>query len=310
MIGRMAMVLYLIRYGEIGLKRGGARRRFEDRLISNIGKWLMKKGVEHEIETERGRIYLYSSQEVDDVLGHTFGIVSYSPTVETKAEMQEIGEAVLELAAKYLAPGDSFAVRARRTGDHPFTSMDIEEEMGAKILEYIPDLQVDLTAPDKTIYAEVRGKRAFVFNRKVAGPGGLPLGTQGKAVVIISTRRDVISLLMVMRRGITPLILVGPGDRLPLEGLEHWSQGCEVEDWIRGREDLDYDEKEGYSIKVYERASALARETGAKALVTGEGIEQLESKDEFSPGSWKLTLPLLTPVASSFPDYFGDDRDE
>jgi thiamine biosynthesis protein ThiI len=139
-----------------------------------------------------------------EVLKKCFGIVSLSPAFQIETDRKAIQEAALKMADASLAMNASFAIQTKRTGQHAFTSQDISVEVGAYILDNLADrkIKVNLTNPDHKIYIEIRDKEAFLFDKIVYGTGGLPYGSQGKAVALVSGGIDspVASWLM-MKRG-------------------------------------------------------------------------------------------------------------
>src|SRR5947199_3539301 len=124
---------------------------------------------------DEARVYVH----VEDIakplaiLGRVFGVVSISPVTEVHSDLDSLRKAVLSEASRSLSPGQSFALRPRRVGTHPFTSQDLARELGEEIRRAHPDARVDLTNPDVEIHVEVRRNRAFVFREKWPGPGGL-----------------------------------------------------------------------------------------------------------------------------------------
>src|SRR2546430_6108243 len=179
------MVL-LVRFGELALKSRFVRRQLRHRLVANIQDLFAAEGVECITEADEARVYVH----VDDVakahaiLGRVFGVVSISPATEAHADLDSLRKVVLSEASRALSPGQSFALRPRRVGTHPFTSQDLARELGEAVRQAHPDVRVNLTQPDVEIHVEVRHNRAFVFREIWAGPGGLPLGSQGRALAV------------------------------------------------------------------------------------------------------------------------------
>ena len=142
-----------------------------------------------------------------------FGIASISVTRTCSSDMEDICRTAEEFASGRLEDGCSFAVRARREGTHKYTSMELAKEAGSAIFEANKDrgITVDLTSPDKVVYIEVRDSKAYVFDEYIPGPGGLPMGSQGKVVADIAGDRGTVSAWMMMRRGCRVLV-TGDGD--------------------------------------------------------------------------------------------------
>jgi len=201
----MAYDTVIVRYGEIFLKSEYVRRSFEDILVGNIRRRLANASLDGSIYRRRHRIYINTdrAQDVCESLKTVCGIVSLSPAVKVRAGLGEITECAVSLAKKVLGEGVRFAVRAQRSGKHSFSSKDVEVAVGARILEEV-DAVVDLEDPEKTVYVEVRDDEAFVFDIRVDAVGGLPYGSQGRLIALLSTGIDSpVAAWMMMRRGCT-----------------------------------------------------------------------------------------------------------
>ncbi len=195
--------IVVVRYGEIFLKSEYVKRKFENRFIENIRYMLKKKGLEGKIMRRRHRIYIKTSEadQIAHFLSRVFGVVSVSPAIETSADIEIIAEEGLKLAKKTISEKECFAVRAKRTGQHSFGSMDVERAVASRIIEEI-GAPVNLTNPDKTIFVEIMQEDAFVFDKKIQGVGGLPYGTQSKVVALVSLGIDSpVAAWMMMHRG-------------------------------------------------------------------------------------------------------------
>lgn len=198
----------LIRYGEIGLKSAQVQTKFRKQLRRNLDHKLKAKDIEgHILETE-GRIF--AEVEEDDVsdaviaLSTVPGVVSVSPVVTTGLTMDEIEEAALDVLGSELATQEeddaAFAVRARRAGEHEFSSKDIENKVGQAIVDKY-NLDVDLDNPDVTVSIEARYKNAYVSTQKIMGIGGLPVTDRNKVVVLMEDRASTVAAYSLMKRG-------------------------------------------------------------------------------------------------------------
>lgn len=199
------MAIVLVRYCEIGLKSTPVRKRFESLLKENMLTMLAADGIEALITYAEARFYIATEdiQGCVDSIKKVFGIASLSITEECSAEMEDICRTAADYSVGRISEGQSFAVKARREGTHPYTSMDVGKEAGSAIFLRNEDLgiKVDLTAPEKVFYIEVRNNRAFIFDEYINCPGGLPLGCQGRVIADIYDRRGMISAWMMMKRG-------------------------------------------------------------------------------------------------------------
>ena len=233
------MSLFLLRYGELGLKAPGTRRRYEQRLAENLLERLTLAGIEARIEKMRGRFFAHIAEPNDNnkasegesdsttndaagVLARTFGIVSLSQVDELPAELEVLGNAAAEWGAT-LPQRASFAIRPRRTGSHSFTSQQLGADLGAAVLAQRPDLKVNLSAPEWALHAEVRDKRAFLFREVLPAVGGLPLHTQGKILVHVEKWRVLVAGWLLAKRGCTlELIEQGQLPKPERAALERW----------------------------------------------------------------------------------------
>lgn len=199
------MSLLLIRYNELGLKSPRVRSRFQKQLIRNIEDKFLNAALDCFIDSDWGRIYLHTDDQAQGIqlLTRVFGITSVSPVITTSNDISEITKAVISYSEDLLKPGKMFALRTRRTGKHPYTSMELAEQVGREILEQNKNkrLKVNLSEPDIEIFIEVRNKQSFIFSESYPGPGGLPMGTQGKILSIITDENSFIATWLMMKRG-------------------------------------------------------------------------------------------------------------
>lgn len=291
----------LCRYGETTLKSDYTRRIFEQRLISNIHKGLKSAGIDFEITTEPGRIFV-KTKKVNvacDVLKRVFGLVSISPVKEVtvKADIGKLVDYAEKFASNYIKKDDTFAVRAKRTGNDAFTSQMIERRVGARIVEKIGS-KVNLTDPDKILYIEVRQNKAYFFREKIKCPGGLPLGTQGNVVVLFSGGIDsAVAAWMMMKRGckVFPLYIdcspfVESSELEKVKSvftqLKKWSIGFGMKLIViknKALPEIVEKTKENLTCllckrMMYRIAERVCEMKGAKAIVTGENLGQVASQ--------------------------------
>ncbi|MHA1653139.1 MAG: THUMP domain-containing protein [Candidatus Thorarchaeota archaeon] len=203
----------LVRYGEIGVKSRQTRRRMSRLLARHIASALREHRIPFSgVRVEFGRIFVESSsaERAATVISSIFGVVSTSPVVVTDATMESILETGVAVARESFRPGLSFAVGARRMGEHSFTSQDIRERLGARILSELDDLnlRVNLSSPEQTIYVEVRDESSYIFTETVQGVGGMPTGSQGPVVCIVTgNASSAVAAYRVIRRGCIPVWL-------------------------------------------------------------------------------------------------------
>ncbi len=205
------MPTLLIRYGEIGLKSPSVRRRFEQQLIRDIRTRHALANTPCIISQARGRLFVDSDdwRKSCELLSRTFGVVSFSPTSQAPSDLPSMTKAVLEFAEPVMFTNATFAVRPRRSGNHPYTSQDMAEKLGEAILERFAGLKVKvaLDNPDLEISVEVRDKTAYMFTSILPGPGGMPLSTQGKVLSVAGSERGLASTWLMMKRGCSVLVM-------------------------------------------------------------------------------------------------------
>lgn len=214
-------LVVLVRYGELALKSRYVRRQLEDRLVTNVREMFAANEVECILHSERGRVFVHAEDEgaALRLLRRVFGIVSVSPAEEAPSDLEALTREVVAYARGVLEPGTSFAIRARRSGEHPYTSPELARVLGRAVQDAIPDLAVNLDAPDRQIHVDVRGPRAYVFHEVVKGPGGLPLGSQGKVLAPIEDDEGLVAAWLMMRRGCR---VVAAGDEPTVSILRKW----------------------------------------------------------------------------------------
>lgn len=200
----------MVRYCEIGLKSTPVRRRFENILKDNMLTMLAADGVEAIITYADARYFIETNdiQGCVDSVKKVFGIASLSVAEECSSDMDDICASAADYSVGRISEGQSFAVKARREGSHPYTSMDVGREAGSAIFLRNEQLgvKVDLTNPEKVFYIEVRNNKAYIFDSYITCPGGLPLGSQGRVFADISDERGMVSAWMMMKRGCRTMV--------------------------------------------------------------------------------------------------------
>ena len=200
---------FLIKYAEIGTK-GKNRYIFEDALMHDIRHKLDKIEGEFAIQKEQGRIYVnakseYEYEDVIDALQRVFGITSICPMMQIdKCGYDELREKVLGFVKEeHPESSFSFKVHARRADKHyPVNSDTINADVGYDILCAYPESRVDVHHPDFVVYIEVR-QRINVYTRVLPGAGGMPMGTNGKAMLLLSGGIDSpVAGYMIAKRGV------------------------------------------------------------------------------------------------------------
>jgi len=310
--------------GEITIKGRGTRERFEHLLLRNIDDALRTHSISYTIRRERGRIFIYAGDEerAAEVLRHVFGIKSLS--IAHEVEFTSL-EDLVERAEAFFADkvrGRAFAVRARRAGRHAFTSMDVEKALGAALLKY--GSKVDLERPEVTAFVEVREGRAYLYTEVLRAYGGLPVGSEGRVLALVSGGFDSpIAAWYMLRRGAEVHYLLcnlgGPVQELGalhvLKVLaDEWSYGYRPKLYVVDFRKLLRELRRKCDISLlnvilkrymYRAAEALAREVGAEAIVTGESLGQAASQTlrNLYVASMAVKMPILRPL-------IGFDKDD
>jgi thiamine biosynthesis protein ThiI len=290
--------------GEIGIKSEATRFTYERLLLKNIKNTLKHYKIPYErTMRERGRIYIKTEKpnETAAKLTRVFGVSSVSPATQTNSHMDNIVETAVNSASATIRSDSSFAVRCRRVGEHPYSSMDVCEEVGNQVLKRLKDrnLRVNLKSPQFTLGIEVRDADAYVFSENLKGPGGFPLGSQSKVVCLLSGGIDsAVACWLVMKRG-CPIIPVY-FDNAPLTDETTTAKALEVAkklfEWSIGFSRRVYVVPHGKNLKafvehaprkltcilckrmMYRVAERVASRERAEGIVTGEAIGEQASQ--------------------------------
>ena len=200
---------FLIKYAEIGVK-GKNRYLFENALVQQIKYALKKCDGEFAVRKTDGRIYVDAVSEFDyeeTVAGlqKVFGISGICPMVYVDDEgFERLGKTVVDYIDKvYPDKNKSFKVAARRARkNYPLNSMEMNTELGGIILDAYPEMHVDVHEPDIMLNVEVRDK-IYIYSEIIPGPGGMPVGTGGKAMLLLSGGIDSpVAGWMIAKRGV------------------------------------------------------------------------------------------------------------
>ena len=200
---------FLIKYAEIGVK-GKNRYVFEDALIAQIEFALQKCEGVFGVHKTQGRIFVealsdFDYEETTQALCRVFGISGVCPMVQMEDEgFEKLGEqAAAYMKEVYPGQHKTFKVMARRARkNYPLDSMEINAELGGIILDACPELKVDVHQPDITLHVEIREK-IYMYSIILPGPGGMPIGTGGRAMLLLSGGIDSPAAgYMIAKRGV------------------------------------------------------------------------------------------------------------
>ena len=314
---------FLIKYAEIGTK-GKNRFMFEDALIKQIRYALKSVEGRFEVTKESGRIYVmaegdYDYDDVIEALKRVFGIADICPMVQIEdKDYENLKKRVVEYMDQvYPDKHITFKVNARR-GDknYPVSSDQINRDLGEVILEAFPEMKVDVHNPDVILRVEVRQK-VNLFSLVIPGPGGMPVGTNGRAMLLLSGGIDSpVAGYMIAKRGvkIDAVYFHAPpytSDRakqkvVDLANLVARYAGP-INLYVVNFTDIQlyiYDKCPHEELTIIMRrymmriAEAIANQTGAISLITGESIGQVASQTVQSLAATNevCTMPVFRPV--------------
>lgn len=305
--------------GEVSTKGRATRRQFVTRLVRNLEDALTAEGVPGTVERRHDRLFVHlPAGATAPALERVFGVQSLSPVEPGPgAKLDEVVEVGRRLFAPRVA-GRRFAVRARMVGGrgrHAFGARDVEVALGECLREASGG--VDLSDPETTCHVEVYQDRAYFFSARIPGPAGLPVGTESRALALVSGGFDsAVASWYLLRRGVAlDYVFFNLGGATHRHGTlrvmkvvaDHWSYGSrprlhavdfdEVSREIRAHAEPRY-----WQILLkrwmLRAADAVARESGARALVTGESVGQVSSQtlQNLAVIGEATTLPILRPL--------------
>lgn len=317
--------ILLVRYGEIGLK-GGNRPAFERALCANLEAAL---GPLPGLKTQRlrGRILIHADVPLEDHVARAaqvFGVVSLSPVASCHLDLELILQTATEQLTRTLQedfPGQDripFRITVNRSNKaFPFKSMEIVQALAERLIPKFPALHVDLKHADLDLEIDIREEQALVFARRFPGPGGLPVGTLGRGMTLLSGGIDSpVAAWMAMKRGLRMEFVsfysfphVGPQTRekiLRLAGkLAEWQPRTflHVVPFAPYQEAIRDKCPASYRTVLYRRAmtriaSRLSKRRKCKALITGESLGQVASQtmQNIAAIEEASSLPILRPL--------------
>ncbi|OFJ79754.1 tRNA uracil 4-sulfurtransferase ThiI [Staphylococcus sp. HMSC056G08] len=197
----------LVRYGELTLK-GANRKMFVNRLRSNVKQALMPLQGYH-VKANRDRMYIEVTPEADIEeimrrISQVFGVKSISPVMKLEKDLEVVKKQASEFAKAY-ADGDSFKIDVKRADKQfPYDTYQLQRMLGGAVLENNEQVHVNVKQPDHVIKTEVRLDAIYIYDRVIDGVGGLPVGTGGKTLLMLSGGIDSpVAGMEIMRRGVT-----------------------------------------------------------------------------------------------------------
>lgn len=314
---------FLIKYAEIGVK-GKNRFLFEDALVAHIRHALKRLDGDFIVSKESGRIYATAQSEFDfdevvESLSRIFGIAAICPMVQVEDNgYEDLKQQVITYVDQYYDDKHfTFKVYARRGNKrYPVNSEQINRDLGEVILHTFPDTKVDVHKPEVMLYVEVRNK-INIYSKIIPGPGGMPVGTNGKAMLLLSGGIDSpVAGYMIAKRGvkIDAVYFHAPpytSERAKEKVIDlaklvskysgpvhlHIVNFTDIQLYIYDKcphEELTIIMRR-YMMRIAEH---LAGEAGAQALITGESIGQVASQtmQSLAATDAACTIPVFRPV--------------
>lgn len=314
---------FLLKYGEIGIK-GKNRYLFEDALVRQVRYALKDVSGEFSVYKKQARIYVdcggeYDYEETVEQLKKVFGLVGICPVVRLADKgFEELKKAVVSYVDEmYEDKNFTFKVESRRAKKtYPKNSMEISRDLGEAILEAFPEISVDVHHPDVMVNIEVRDE-VYVYSRIIPGAGGMPVGTNGKAMLLLSGGIDSpVAGYMISKRGVgieatyfhAPPYTSERAKQKVVELAEkvaeysgpvklHVVNFTDIQLYIY--EQCPHDEltiiMRRYMMRIAEH---FARKDGCLGLITGESIGQVASQTMQSLAATNdvCTLPVYRPL--------------
>ena len=203
--------IFIVRCGEAALK-GQNKAYFEKMLVERLRKLIKRRFDDVEVRRQGGLIFVRADKaiEPDELIkemSKVFGIASISPAVEAASDIGTIGEAAANYMKDIMEKTDirTFKVDAKRADKtFPLKSPEIARTVGAYVLKGCKTLKVDVHEPDVYLFIDVREKVSYIYRQKIPGFGGLPLGTNGKGMVLLSGGIDSpVAMWMMAKRGMS-----------------------------------------------------------------------------------------------------------
>ncbi len=314
--------IFLLKLGEIVLK-GQNRKQFESKLRQNVRR-RMKPYGEFDVYIIQSTVYVEPKSPDCDLEGaweachFIFGVVSLCRCRPCEKNLDRIFEAVEAYLGEDLECAKSFKVESKRSDKaFPLTSIGISQEIGGRLAEAHPHLQVDVHHPQYTVYVEVRDLAAYVHGPAEPGAGGLPTGVGGRAAVLLSGGIDSpVAAYMIAKRGVElecihffsyPYTSEQARDKV-LELARLVTRYCgrmtvDVVGFTEIQEAIRDNCPEEYFTLIMRRfmmriAEKIALDHGCKCLVTGENLGQVASQTMEAMGvtGSVVSLPLFTPL--------------
>lgn len=307
--------------GEIILKSGPVSKRFQKQLLKNLRSALKTEGIECRLQGQWARLWVETEDpRIVEILPRIFGVNAFS-IIEHECPAKL--ETIIEEGARFYKEqilGKTFAVKTHRIGKHEFNSKDVNYGLGSALNADNEKSMVDLTSPQVSVCVEIRDERAYFYREKIKGCGGLPLGTAGHCLSLVSGGFDsTVASWMMQKRGLFLSYLfcnlAGESNeravlKVMMQLTQRWSYGhrplIHIVDFQPIVAEILAKVKAPFSQVIlkrlfYRTAEKLARECGAQGIVTGEAISQVSSQTlaNLVAISEAVTTPIFRPLIAS-----------
>ncbi len=313
--------VFLCHYSEVGLKKGN-RTYFERILETNMRKSLQRAFPQEKFSVKKElKRFLISFdrdvpvEKVKAALEAVFGLENFSPVLSVPLQIDQIEEAALHLMKSRTER--TFAVRAKRSDkSFPMNSQEINVRIGAKIVEETTK-KVDLTDPEITCHIELMRDAALVFVDRFKGPGGLPVSSSGKVLVLLSGGFDsAVAAYFALKRGAKCTFIHFHSypytnkfsqekviDLARILNRFQFNSRLFMVPFAETQEEIVLNSPEKFRVILYRRfmmriAERLAKKEGLKAIVTGESLGQVASQtlENMAAIEQVTTMPILRPL--------------
>ena len=313
--------IILLKLGEIVLK-GLNRKSFEQKLMGNIRRRLAPLG-NFRVYCLQSTVYVEGEEGADmdaafEAMQQVFGVISLSRAAPCEKNKEAIAKLAIEYLREEMESAKSFKVESKRSDKaFPMTSIELSQYVGGELADAYPDTAVDVHDPELTVHIEVRDLAAYVHAAPVPGAGGMPVGSNGVAVTLLSGGIDSpVSTYMIAKRGVRlipvhffsfPYTSQQAKDKV-IELGRQLTAYCgrmtmEVVPFTHIQEEIRDKCPEEYFTLIMRRfmmriAQHIAEANGAKAIVTGENLGQVASQTMEAMASTQAVthLPVLQPL--------------
>lgn len=315
--------LFIVRFGETALK-GKNKSYFEKKLVDRVKKILRKfSGVD--VYREEGLVFVSansenSQEELVEEISKVFGISSISPAVETNPNMEDIYETAVNFMMNLIEKESvrTFKVEAKRADKNfPVKSPEIARLVGGEVLKGCKVLKVDVRNPQVCLHVDVRRDKAYIYRKKIQGYGGLPLGTNGKGMLLLSGGIDSpVAGWMMAKRGMSIEAIHFHSypytSRRAQEKVEELARQISIYcgdfklhivNLLPVQEEIIKTCPEEETTILVRRfmmkiAEKVGEQTGAKTLITGESLGQVASQttESIVCTDQSVAMPVLRPL--------------